>query len=255
MLDTIIAYCGPAPAPAEIWVRWNFDPVLLAFLGVAAFCVVRFGGRRPHDRRFGLSAVGLLAVVFLSPLCALSSALFSARVFHHGLLIAAVAPLLAMAFPLIIGPGRRPVAALAVIHTVILWLWHVPDIYTWGLDSVAAYWLMQMSLLVSAWALWSALLAARPAHRSAEADGAELGGALIALVATIAQMGMLGALIVFAPEPLYSVHFLSTMSWGLSPLADQQLAGLLMWVPAALPYAVAGLWLLWSSLAASEERL
>jgi putative membrane protein len=68
-------------------------------------------------------------------------------------------------------------------------------------------------------------------------------------------MGLLGALIVFAPGPLYLVHLASTASWGLSPLADQQLAGLLMWVPASLPYLGVGLWLAWSSLRPSEPAL
>jgi putative membrane protein len=55
-------------------------------------------------------------------------------------------------------------------------------------------------------------------------------------------------LIVFAPRPLYTVHFASTAAWGLSPLTDQQFAGLLMWVPASLPYLGVGAWLAWSSL-------
>ena len=74
------------------------------------------------------------------------------------------------------------------------------------------------------------------------------GPTLLALVATIGQMGLLGALIVFAPRPLYFVHLASTAPWGLSPLVDQQLAGLLMWVPAMLPYLGVGLWMAWSSL-------
>jgi putative membrane protein len=61
-------------------------------------------------------------------------------------------------------------------------------------------------------------------------------------------MGLLGALIVFAPRPIYWVHLASTAPWGLSPLADQQLAGLLMWVPAMLPYLCVGLWIAWSNL-------
>jgi putative membrane protein len=61
-------------------------------------------------------------------------------------------------------------------------------------------------------------------------------------------MGLLAALIVFAPRALYAVHFASTAAWGMSPLVDQQLAGLLMWLPASLPYLGAGLWLAWSSL-------
>lgn len=252
MSDPIIAYCGPAPLPADLWVRWNLDPVLLAVLGLAAFVVVRFGGHRPNDRVFGLTAVALMAVIFVSPLCALSSALFSARVLHHVLLIAAVAPLLALVFPAANSSRRIPLAALATIHAVVLWLWHIPGLYAWGLASVPAYWLMQVSLLGTAWALWNGVFAAMAQHRGGGGDGSQMVGVLVALIGTIAQMGMLGAIIVFAPEPLYFVHFLATIPWGISPLADQQLAGLLMWVPAALPYAAAGLWLLWRALAPHE---
>jgi putative membrane protein len=91
--------------------------------------------------------------------------------------------------------------------------------------------------------------------RAILAPSVPTGAALIALVATIGQMGLLGALIVFAPEPLYAVHFASTAPWGLTPLADQQLAGLLMWVPAMLPYLGAGLWIAWSSLRSGEPAL
>ena len=81
-------------------------------------------------------------MVFVSPLCALSSALFSARVLHHVILVAAVAPLLALAFPLR-RMGSPPLAVLVATHAVILWLWHTPGPYAWGLASVPAYWLMQ----------------------------------------------------------------------------------------------------------------
>ena len=182
-----------------------------------------------------------MAVIFISPLCALSSALFSARVLHHVLLIAAVAPLLALAFPM---PrfASPPLAALVGLQAIILWVWHMPGPYEWGLASVPAYWLMQASLLGSAWLLWRAILA----------PNALTGPSLVALVATSAQMGFLAALIVFAPRPLYAVHFASAAAWGMSPLADQQLAGLLMWAPASLPYLGVGLWLALSSLRLSR---
>lgn len=76
---------------------------------------------------------------------------------------------------------------------------------------------------------------------------------MAALLTTVGQMGLLAALIVFAPKPLYAAHWLSTAAWGISPLADQQLAGLLMWGPAALPYLGVGLWIGWSSLRTAEE--
>ena len=230
----VIAYCGPAAVPQDFWLRWNLDPVLLAALGLIAVILVR---GRSADARSGWGALALMVVIFVSPLCALASALFSARVLHHVLLIAAIAPLLARAFP----APRLPhpsLAALVGVHAVVLWLWHAPGVYTWGLATVPAYWLMQLTLLGTAWALWRGILA----------PTGETGPALLALVSTVAQMGLLGALIVFAPQPLYLVHLSSTAPWGIAPLADQQLAGLLMWVPAILPYMGVGLWLAWTGL-------
>lgn len=239
MRDGAIAYCGPAAIPEDLWLRWNADPLLIA--GLVALAVV-VGRGRAANARAGWGAIALMTLVFVSPLCALASALFSARVLHHVLLIAGAAPLLALTFPLR-RVGSPPLAILVGAHAVILWLWHAPGPYAWGLASVPAYWLMQTSLLGSAWVLWRAIL--MPA--------AQPGAALIALIATVGQMGLLGALIVFAPQPLYAAHFASTAHWGLTPLGDQQLAGLLMWVPAILPYLGIGLWLAWSGLRPGVE--
>jgi putative membrane protein len=240
MPASIIAYCGPAAIPDDLWTRWNLDPLLIGILAALAIVV---GGGRSSDARAGWAAIMLMLIIFVSPLCAMSSALFSVRVLHHVLLIAAVAPLLALAFP-----QRKisslPIAVLVAVNAVVLWLWHAPGLYTWGLASAPAYWLMQISLLGSAWLLWRAILAPT-----------QPGTALMALAATIGQMGLLGALIVFAPRPLYLVHLASTASWGMAPLTDQQLAGLLMWVPAMLPYLGVGLWIAWSSLRSSEPAL
>ena len=82
-------YCGPAPDPGAIWGRWNLDPLLLAALAALALGIGRSWA--------GLAAVAALAVAFVSPLCALSAALFSARVVHHLLLVALAAPLIAVA--------------------------------------------------------------------------------------------------------------------------------------------------------------
>ena len=84
-------YCGPAPAPEELLSSWNLDPLALALLVLVSLWAAR---TRP-----GLIAVVILAFVFISPLCALSSALFSARVVHHVLLVTIAAPLLAIARP------------------------------------------------------------------------------------------------------------------------------------------------------------
>lgn len=211
-------YCGPAPLPAELWTRWNFDPLLLAALLALAWMLRR--------DRAGQAAVLVLVVAFVSPLCAASSALFSARVVHHVLLVAVAAPLLARAWPTRL-PGH-PAPAFAV-STTLLWAWHLPVAYDLALAHVGVYWLMQLSLLGSALWFWQAVFA--PQRQPVEA--------LYYVVAGFAQMGMLGAILTFAPTPLYAAHAVAPLAWGLTPLADQQLAGLLMWVPAGLPYAIA----------------
>ena len=123
-----IAYCGPAAVPGDLLARWNLDPLLMAAL--AALAIVIASGRVANTRA-GWTSLLLMATIFISPLCALSSALFSARVLHHVLLIAAVAPLLALAFPVQRFPSPG-LAALVSLHTVILWVWHMPAPYGWG---------------------------------------------------------------------------------------------------------------------------
>ena len=211
------SYCGPAPAPADLFSSWNFDPVALAVLVVLALWVAR---TRP-----GAAAIVVLAFAFLSPLCALSSALFSARVVHHVLLVAIAAPLLALS-----RPAKAPVAVgLPFLSaTAALWLWHVPAAYDAALGNKALYGAMQASLFGSAWLFWRAAFS--------QPGGAGVIWVFFAYLA----MGMLGAILTLAPEAVYATHALAPFMWGLSPLSDQQLGGLVMWMPAGLPFAVWG---------------
>lgn len=219
-----IAYCGTPPIPATIAGAWNLDPVLLAALALWAGLLLRRPGRIA-----GWAAWALAALVFVSPLCNLTSALFSARVVHHVLLTAAVVPLaLAGLAPRrrarmqVIGPG-----AAILLHAAAMWVWHAPGPYAWALSTTPGYWLMQATLAGSAAAVWLCVL------------GANRGAAAIAAGGTFLQMGLLGAVILFAGQPLYAPHLLTTQPWRLSALGDQQLAGLVMWVLGALPYMAA----------------
>ena len=211
-------YCGPAPLPQELWSSWNFDPVVLVCLAGMTYLL--------RKNAAGLGAVAILFVAFVSPLCALSSALLSARVVHHVLLIAVAAPLFALSIE-----TRKPatIARPFVVSTVILWGWHLPAAYDLALSNVAVYWLMQISLLISATWFWRAVL-------TAEAAVVER---IAFIVGGFAQMGMLGAILTFAPTALYAAHALAPLDWGFTPLRDQQLGGLIMWVPSGLPYAIA----------------
>ena len=224
---SLIAYCGAPPVPATLAGAWNLDPVLLAALALWAGLLLRHPGRIA-----GLSAWMLAVLVFVSPLCNLTSALFSARVVHHVLLTAAIVPLVLAGLSArlrerlqVLGPG-----AAVLLHAAAMWAWHAPGPYAWALSTVPGYWLMQATLAGSAAAVWLCVL------------GAERGAATIAAGGTFLQMGFLGAIILFAGQPLYAPHLLTTAPWGLSALADQQLAGLVMWVLGALPYMGALLW-------------
>ncbi len=224
-------YCGAAPSPAELLARWNFDPLVL--LALAGVTIYGMNLREPRSRQqWFAAAMALLAILFVSPFCALTSALFAARVVHHVVLTAIVAPLLVLA----IAPQRTRLAGgLALwtaLHALVFWLWHAPPVYAWALSSDAAYWLMQATLLASAFGLWAALRRA-PAL-----------AAVGALLATMVQMGLLGALLTFSGSALYAPHLVGPQLWGFSPLEDQQLAGLIMWAPAAGLYLAAALALL-----------
>lgn len=226
MRDNI--YCGPAPLPSSLWSSWNLDPPLLISL-VSLTVVVALTNR---EKSSGLALSGALATLmlaFISPLCALASALFSARVAHHVLIITVSAPLLVLATPNWRLPFKAPLTAIASLQALIIWFWHAPALYTWALSGTASYWLMEISLLGIAFWFWSAILS--PAARRGPALGALLG--------TVAQMGLLGAILTFAKAPLYDVHAGVTTLFGLTQLEDQQLAGLIMWVTAAIPYLIA----------------
>lgn len=218
------AYCGPAPQPSTLWTSWNFDPVAIA-LALTLVVLWARQGRRPAE--FGLATlIGL--VLFITPFCALTVSLFSARVAHHVVLIAVLAPLLARAFPSS-GRSHLSLPILVALHTTIVWFWHAPPVYAFAIHSAPAYWAMQLSLAGSAVAVW---------RRALDPETGP-GPSLLALLAVLVQMGMLGALLTFARDALYVPHFHTTAPFGLTPIQDQQLGGLIMWVPASLPYLLA----------------
>ena len=235
-MTTWLPYCGPGALPSEVWSRWNLDPLLLAGLAVLTGVVILATRADARARLFGLGAVVALVISFVSPLCALSSALFAARTVHHVVLAAVAAPLLAWS----LRPLQRAQGAARMIgvfgFAVLFWAWHTPAAYGWALSNDAVYWVMQATLLVTATVFWMSV-------RVASAPAAVLG-----LLITMVQTGLLGALLVFMPDAIYAPHWLTTAAWGLTPLEDQQLAGLIMWAPAAGVYLGAALLILGRSI-------
>ncbi len=238
-------YCGEAPGP-EIWLsRWNLDPVLcgvLLVLGLALW-LLPLNDDLTGKRRLSLRAAWTLTLVlYVSPLCALSSAFFTVRVVHHMALVLAIAPLLAFGLEPWLRRLPAPLWTATTIAAVVFWIWHAPAPYAAALSSDAIYALMQFTLLASAMVFWMAVRRSRPAS------------ALGAILVTTVLMGLLGALITFAARPLYPPHFASALSWGVSPLEDQQLAGIVMWAPGSFAYLAAAMWIGWRWMAAERER-
>ena len=154
-----VPYCGTPPMPDLLWARWNFDPILLAAL-VAVACLYWVGtarlGRTAGAGVRGMYFAGLAvtAAALISPLCALSVSLFSARVGQHMVLALLAAPLVAAGRPaeafaaaLRVGVGRwtaRPGYATAMFAAV-MWFWHAPAPYAATFRSVSVYWAMHIS--------------------------------------------------------------------------------------------------------------
>jgi len=225
-METYVPFCGTPPLPDDLWSRWTFDPVLLAALALLAAALAW----KTTDRRLAIAGWTLTALLFISPICAASMALFSARVTQHVLLILIAAPLLARALP----HRAWPVLPVAALFAVVFWVWHLPAPYAATLQSDLTYWAMHLSTLGGAVLLWSALFAAL--------DDAP-GQVVLGLAVTAGQMTLLSALLVFARNPWHDWHLLTTLPYGISPLADQQLAGAVMWTGggALMLLGVAGL--------------
>lgn len=228
MSDT--PYCGAAPLPTDWWLRWNGDLALVAILAMfALWCAF---GPRPvvaSVRRNALAGCAVAAIAWLSPLCALGVALFSARVAQHLLLALVAAPLFASAWARV---SDHPVSPLRAMlgFALAFWFWHLPGPYEATLRSDVTYWAAHASLFGTAAWLWRALLDRR----------APLAG-LLASLATSLHLGLLGALLTLAPAPLFASHLVTAPAWGLSALADQQLGGVLCWTLGCGAFLFAGL--------------
>jgi putative membrane protein len=240
-------YCGAPPTPDALWARWNLDPVLigalLAVLGLYLIGLVRFAGpgrNIPTWRRVAFAAGwATAAAALVSPLCALSVSLFSARVGQHMILSLVAAPLVVLGRPGVslarLWPeaGRslssnpwlrtcRGAAGSATAFALALWFWHAPGPYDATFASPTVYWLMHLTVFATALMVWNILLE----ERAASAVPALSVGAVSTL-----QMTFLGAIITLTPRLLYAPHAVTPNAWGLTQGSDQQLGGLIMWVP------------------------
>lgn len=263
---------------------WSFEPYAVAGLFVGGIWYVAGLIRMRHNlgparittraqtAAFGAGLVTLI-LALLSPLDMLGEQLFSAHMVQHLLLMLAAPPLLVWSRPVIVllwalpragrkgagrawtGFGRTGVDAL--MHPLVVWLlfdgsfvfWHCPGPYTWALRNEFVQAAEHLCFFVTALMFWSIVL--DPAGRR------RLGyGATLVFVMTSAVLsGLPGALMILASRPLYPVHQARVADWGLTLMQDQQLAGLVMWIPAGLVYVAAASYMFVNWLEASEPPL
>jgi putative membrane protein len=255
---------------ADLPFTWGRDPVVWLSLALAGWLYVRGvrrlwreSGRGRGIRRWEAWAYACgwaaLFVALVSPLHPLGEVLFSAHMAQHEVLMVGAAPLVVLGRPLIafmwalpveraraVGDWPKavwfqsawrkltnPLAAWA-IHAAALWVWHAPALFQATLRSDFVHTLQHVSFLGSALLFWWALI-----HGPRGLMG--YGAAVLYVFTTSVHSGVLGAFITFTGTLLYPAYARTAPQWGLTPLEDQQLGGLIMWVPAGLVYVVAGL--------------
>ncbi len=263
------AFAHGGDEPAAAW-TWTLEPWVLASLGLSAVLYAaglarlwQQAGARRGIRPWQAAAFATgwltLAAALVTPLDALGSRLFAAHMVQHELLMVVAAPLLVLGRPLAawtwaFPPGlrqrigaatrwrwlatawaalTRPLAAWG-LHAVALWAWHVPVLFQAALHHEPVHVLQHASFLATALLFWWAVVGGDPR--------AQRGGfALASLFTTMMHTGALGALLTFAPTVWYPAYELGGGAMGLTPLEDQQLGGLIMWVPGGAAYLLAGL--------------
>jgi len=256
------------PATVLPW-HWSFEPWVLVCLalslglylvGLARLWRHAGSGRgvaRTSALAFMVGWAGLV-LALVSPLDGWGGSLFSAHMLQHELLMVVVAPLLVMGRPLGVWawglpPAARRGAAAALhhplwrrpwrvlssvlaawlLHAAVLWAWHWPFFFEAALHSNTVHSWQHISFLFSALLFWWTALG-RPAR------GIE-GPALLSLFTTMLHTSALGALLTLSPLVWYPHYLQAAAAVGWDALEDQQLGGLVMWVPAGLSYLIAGL--------------
>ncbi|MCQ4188647.1 cytochrome c oxidase assembly protein [Methylocystis suflitae] len=264
LLAVLVSLCTPAAAHSGA--VYNAAEVsslilLLAFAAIYAFGVTllwrRVGCIRgvARDRAIMFAAgCAALALLYLPSLRELSAGLFAAHMIEHEWAMLIVAPLLILGKPFAAFAWALPRPLLAAVtglrqwlqtawraatqplfatfqHALTVWAWHASNLYELALRDPTTHFWQHACLLVSALIFWRAMLLSP-----------QKGLVLFCLFFTVVQSGFLGVLLTLSERLWVPAQSANAGAWELTPIEDQQLAGLIMWVPAGLFYTAAALW-------------
>ena len=274
VLPLLFVFTSPALAhEGELHARDYWNAATAVVLGIMLLVYAR-GAFRSRPRPWQVLAFlgGLVSTVvaLLSPLDRLSDILFSAHMAQHEILMLVAAPLLVLGRPLVVmlwafgararaeigAVVRKPIVAatweritgplfVLILHAVVLWVWHVPALFEAALHNEAVHVVQHLGFFVTAALFWWALI-----HGRYGRVGYGVGVAYV--FATAMHTQILGALLTFGRKVWYPTHAART---GAAALDDQQLAGVVMWVPFGVIFVVIGLALFAAWLGEAERRV
>jgi putative membrane protein len=260
---------GPDALRGPWWQQWEWEPAIVITMLVAGLGYylglsnLRVAVATPGKLRREAWCYGAgwtcLVVALLSPLHPFGQEFFSVHMVQHEVLMVAAAPLLILGRPMLVmlsalphATARRGVELLRrhggrhawhgltdpfiawLVHAAALWIWHIPALFEATIESKALHALQHVSFLGSALLFWHAVFFG-PRRKSG------YGMAVVYLFTTALHSGALGALLTFATVHWYPAYASGAGIAGLTSLEDQQLGGLIMWIPAGIIYLVAGL--------------
>lgn len=252
----LLGHSGQPPEPHDAWTAFTFDPLALAVLG-AVIILYRRGRRADHEDRGRhyafVAGIATVAIALISPIAAIGEALLSVHMLQHVLLMSIAAPLLALAAPsaalqrglpvwarrgLAQGRHRAHIGAATLHHlrhpgarwiigTAALWIWHARPLYGAAVDHVWLHRLEHGFFFGTSLLVWSVVLG--PSRTKIP-----IWIGLPTIFTFGLQSSILAALMTFSNQPWYAPYATPAPGWGLDPLTDQQLAGLLMWLPVGM---------------------
>lgn len=238
------------PLSALTWQDWSIHwSTVIGLVALGALYVYAWRFERP-DRAEKISFFSGLAIIFLSlngPIHDLSDFyLFSAHMVQHLLLTLVVPPLLlagvrgGMLRPLLsvrsIGAFARwltrPITGF-VLFNIVLALWHVPAFYNTAMANHNVHIAQHLSMMVTATLMWWPLMSPLP-----ELPRLSYPGQMLYCFLMVIPMSVVAIYIALADSLLYPAYAAAPRIWGISPMLDQHIGGLIMWIPGGLFFYV-----------------
>jgi putative membrane protein len=269
------------PTGGELFRQWTWAPTivipLLLIAGLYGIGVTRMRAREIYRREFIWPILAFtlgwmsMVIALNSPLHEIGEQLFWAHMTQHEILMLISAPLLILGRPSIVflwalprswrDATRRvgrfkavkgvwalltaPLAAW-LVSALALWIWHVPRLFDQTLRSDWIHAAQHTTFLLTALTFWWPVINRTPSLG--------YGGGVVYIFTTILHTSVLGALLTFAPRAWYSSYLLTAPAWHLTALEDQQIGGLIMWIPAGTLLLIVALVLLTKWIQESQTR-